>query len=184
MAGRAARYGIGGLAVAVAVAAFPLTAAEPVPPQPAPPSPLGFPPGVAPHSSNVTVYQRPPGAPEPPSVLPAPPAGVEPFLPQPPAQPDAVLPEGSRVNLPPSTRQQIRFAPRYAVLPNFRAEPIDKANNVTGLIFDYEGVIHQTAEWTELVVVVDGEGEFELDGKKTTSPGGCTPAGSSSTWST
>jgi hypothetical protein len=44
---------------------------------------------------------------------------------------------------------------------------IDKAHNVTALIFDYEGVIHQTAEWTELVVIVDGEGEFELNGTKT-----------------
>src|SRR5689334_14231284 len=43
----------------------------------------------------------------------------------------------------------------------------DEQNKVTALIFDYEGVIHQTAEWTELVVIVEGEGEFELEGKKT-----------------
>ena len=133
MAGRAARYCIGGLAVAVAAVAFPLRAAEPVPPQ----APIGFPPGVAPHSSTVTAFQRPPGSPEPPAVLPAPtpPSGIDPFLPQPPTRPEAILPDGSRVNLPEATRQQIRFAPRYAIAPNFRAEPIDKENNVTRWIY-------------------------------------------------
>lgn len=42
---------------------------------------------------------------------------------------------------------------------------IDKKANVTGLIWDYDGVIHQTAPWTELVVIIEGEGDFDIDGK-------------------
>ncbi len=134
MARRAARYCIGGLAAVIAAVVLPVRAADPAPSPP--PAPIGFPPGLTPHPSNVTSYQRPP-APEPPAVLPAPrpQSGLEPFLPQPPAQPEAILPEGSQVNLPPSTRQQIRFAPRYAVPPNFRADPIDKENNITRWIY-------------------------------------------------
>ncbi|HET6574146.1 MAG TPA: hypothetical protein VFG68_11120, partial [Fimbriiglobus sp.] len=158
MAGRAARYGIGGLAVAVAAAAFPLLAADPAPPA----APIGFPPGVVPHSSSVTVFQRPP---EPPSVLPAPapPAGLEPFLPQPAAPPSDVLPEGGQVNLPPATRQRIRWAPRYAVAPNFRAEPIDKEHNITrwvytgGIIIDvvYLSGTGTTARFQEVEFAAD-----------------------------
>lgn len=133
MAGRAARYCTGAIAVAIAAVGLPLRAAEPVPPQ----APIGFPPGIAPHSSSVTAFQRPPEEPEPPSVLPAPtpPSGVDPFLPQPPTRPEAILPDGSRVTLPQSTRQQIRFAPRYAIPPNFRVEPIDKENNVNRVVY-------------------------------------------------
>jgi len=135
VAGRAARYVCGCVAIAIAVVVYPLRAAEPAPPT-APSAPVGFPPGVTPHSSNVTAYQRP-ATPEPPPVLPAPapPSGLDPFLPQQPTQPEAILPDGSRVNLPQTTRQQIRFAPRYAIPPNFRVEPIDRENNVNRVVY-------------------------------------------------
>jgi mannose-6-phosphate isomerase-like protein (cupin superfamily) len=42
---------------------------------------------------------------------------------------------------------------------------VDREAAVTGVIWDYEGVIDQTASWTELVVIVDGEADFDIDGK-------------------
>lgn len=42
---------------------------------------------------------------------------------------------------------------------------VDEPAKVTALIWDYEGVIEQTAPWTELVVIVAGNGKFEIDGK-------------------
>ena len=88
--------------------------APPLPPhavlQPSLPPP--FAPAPAPDLS-------PPSFPDqsaPPSVGPAP------FLPQPRIEPELILPDGRQVPLPASSRQQIRFSPRYQTLPQFIRE--------------------------------------------------------------
>jgi hypothetical protein len=156
VAGRAAKRWVGVLAVACAAGGFPARAADPVPESRAPVPTIAVPPlpadgGDQPRRSPsdlptpppaVTVFQRPPGvlpedAPAPQAPTLPPPSPVNPFLPQPPTEPDVVLPDGSRVTLPAATRQQIRFGPRYATSYNYTITPInqeDKEHETTRVV--------------------------------------------------
>lgn len=57
-----------------------------------------------------------------PDLPPPPAASTDPFLPQPRLEPELILPDGRPVPLPASSRQQIRFSPRYQTLPQFIRE--------------------------------------------------------------
>lgn len=58
---------------------------------------------------------------------------LAPFLPQPPEQPEVLLPDGGRVNLPATVRQYIRFSPRYGQYFNAQSEELDKTTRRTVL---------------------------------------------------
>ena len=101
-------------------------AAQPQPVPPAGPVAPGAP------KPGVTAFQRPPGD-KPEDLYREPP--FSPFLPRLPANPDALIPEGARVNLPAASRQVIRFGPRYGKLPDLQIDPLDKAKNINRLVY-------------------------------------------------
>jgi hypothetical protein len=150
VAGRAAKCWAGVLAVAFAGGVSLIQAADPPPPPSPPPLPVAdpadvippMPPTVEPPAGPslpppVTVFRQPPDAPPLPGEVtpPVPGPTLEPFLPQPATPSEVILPDGSRVNLPPGTRQQIRYAPRYGVLPNWNLQLLDKANNIHRVVY-------------------------------------------------
>jgi hypothetical protein len=113
----------------------PAIVAPPLPVVPDSPQPLP----VRPPERTVTAYQLPP---TPPSVAPAEPltqppreAPLEPYLPPLPFEPEVVLPDGARINLPASAKQVIRFTPRYAVPNNAKKEYLDEAKTVQRILY-------------------------------------------------
>ncbi len=135
MAGRAAI-----IWAACALLALAAPAADPVPPPTPAVSPLDTPvlPQQPPPTAPVTplpqprvtpaVQQPPVGPPKDPN-----PDPLAPFLPQPPEQPEVLLPDGARINLPATVNQYIRFSPRYGQFFNTQSEELDKTTRRTVL---------------------------------------------------
>ncbi len=123
-----------GVWVAGWAALAPLRAADPAPPPGSPVAPDApvVNPADPPPKSGVTAFQRPPGG-KPEDLYREPP--FSPFLPRLPADPESLIPDGARVNLPPGSRQLIRFGPRYGKLPDLQIDPIDQAKNINRLVY-------------------------------------------------
>ena len=135
-----------GLLVAGWAAAAPVRAADPVGSPTAPVEP----------PKAVVAFQRPPaippgGKPDDPTREPP----FSPFLPRLPADPESLLPDGSRANLPTNSRQIIRFGPRYGKLPDLQIDPLDKAKNINRLVYTGGVIVN--------VVYISGDRPQEIE---------------------